>query len=240
MRHKDYPRQLPPRGNKVNKPLLDESTRLSAGMLRRLHKGRELWAGVEIARNRQEISEILHHRYAIYMRDRGPHYPGLDHDALQLRDDEDKNAILLFTHDESGKVVASMRIRLQSIRDLNHLEQIAFVGASEQGSQAASAAQLARMCSSGSQRASPQLFRMMLYAYFFGISNGVRFAFLSSRINTQVLYENLGYRAMGQGGDGLVPMGIDLLEWQHLVAVASPYLSILSILEAPRSCAVEK
>jgi hypothetical protein len=81
---------------------------------------------------------------------------------------------------------------------------------------------------------------MMLYAYFFGISNGVRFAFLSSRINTQVLYENLGYRAMGQGGDGLVPMGIDLLDWQHLVAVASPYLSILSILEAPRSCAVEK
>ncbi len=51
---------------------------------------------------------------------------------------------------------------------------------------------------------------MMLYAYFFGVSNGVRFAFLRNRANRKSLYEQLGYRTNGTEQDSFVSMTIDL------------------------------
>lgn len=216
----------------MNKPLLDDAGRSPGVALPRLHRGRELWAGVHIAVTGVEIDLVLKHRYSVYREERGPDYPGLNHETETLRDPEDVNSILLYSCDQTGAITASMRIIMQAYDELNDPDQQAFARRTPLRASRNYAAQLARMCTSDNRRASPQLLRMMLFAYFFGINNGVQIAFLHSRVLYKPLYERLGYCAIGPDQDGLLPMGIDLRDWRALQDARSPYRSVLSLREA--------
>jgi hypothetical protein len=215
----------------MNKPLLDITARAPGVALPRLHRGRELWAGVHIALTKSEIERILRHRYQIYYKNRGANYHGLDHGTCTLRDPEDDSSILLYARDEAASVTASMRITIQPLLAVADPEQSTFIRRCPRRTGQNYAAQLARMCTSDSRRANPQLLRMMLFAYFFGINNGVQIAFLHSRNYHQSLYEHLGYMAIGEDKDGLVPMAINLRDWQGLQDARSPYQPILSLRE---------
>lgn len=207
--------------------------------LPRLHRGTSLWDGVHIAKSATDRLRVFQQRYQVYTGTRGKDYPGADHKAGIIRDAADDDAILVYSVSAEGEVLSSLRIALMTASEIQTQSLIpAFIAShSECSIRFGLAAFLARMCSSS--RTGKDLLRLMMFAYYFGLTNDIQYAFLSARYEFRKLYERLGYQRLGpyevdQPIGGLFLFGANLTDYARFASVGSPYVSMLDIIN-PRA-----
>ena len=203
--------------------------------LPRLHRGTSLWDGVHVTKSDADRLRIFQHRYQVYTTTRGNDYPGADHQAGIIRDAADDDAILVYSSDAGGEILSSLRITLITPSEIRAKPLIsAFIaGDGADTIRFGTAAFLARMCSSS--RSGKDLLRLMMFAYYFGLTNDIRYAFLSARYEFRKLYERLGYQRLGpyelgQPIGGLFLFGANLMDYTRFASVGSPYAPMLDII----------